>query len=488
MIHHLFSRIWGKRLPRPIKTRQVAPQQRRTQPRAALPEHCTVYDSVVLGIDDAHIDPHAFEVAHTLHEAGYVAYIVGGAVRDLILQKQPKDFDIATDATPEQVKRCFRRALLIGKRFKIVHVIFGKTVIEVSTFRAAQSEATTDDQGRIVDDNVYGTLEEDALRRDFSMNGLYLDPLAQQVFDFHGGIADLQLGVLRMIGDPATRYREDPVRILRAIRFAGKLGVTIHPDTQHPITELAPLLHNVPSGRMFDEAIKLLTTGHIRQTLAFLKETGLNHALQQALGGLWQPILHLSTLDQVTPDFASSCVDLALRRTDERIAQGKSVSAGFLFAALFWPQARDLAVQSQATGEHPFQAIFLAMDQLEAQLLALQIPRRFVADIRELWSLQPRFHKRVAKSAYAMISHARFKSALDFLQLRASLNDAPAELAVWWETFANASDEAQAQLLIEAAEQDAPPAHKKRRKPARHRKLPTNNASSSLSASPQDND
>src|SRR5690554_778973 len=278
------------------------------------------------GIDRRHVSRHAIKVCEVLRQHGFEAYVVGSAVRDLIVGLQPKDFDVATNATPEQIKPLFRRARIIGRRFRLVHVVFGPEIIETATFRAASTPGNghTDEHGRILRDNLFGTHEQDAARRDFTINALYYDPIKEEVIDFHRGVADLKNRVVRMIGDPETRYREDPVRMLRAVRFACKLNGAIDPATSAPIRKLAPLIKNVPASRLFDEMLKLLTCGHAMKCLQQLRELGLLQGLLPVIDDL---------LDQ--PE-GEHFIALALERTDSRVRTGKSVSPSFLFAALLW--------------------------------------------------------------------------------------------------------------------------------------------------------
>ena len=289
-------------------------------------------EPVILGPEEHQIDPknvsaNAVRVTQTLQEAGFKAFVVGGAVRDLLLGVKPKDFDIATDATPEQVKRLFRRAFIIGRRFQIVHVMFGQDLLEVTTFRGNGSDnAPKDEHGRVLRDNSFGPQHEDAARRDFTINAMYYDPATQSVLDYHGGIEDIRAKLLRIIGMPEARYREDPVRMLRVVRFAAKLGFTIEPTTRAPIPVMAPLIDNVPAARVFDEMLKLLLSGHALACLKELRSAGLHHGLL--------PLLDVVLEQPIGMKF----VTLALESTDGRVKAGKGVSPGFLFASLLWHQ------------------------------------------------------------------------------------------------------------------------------------------------------
>jgi poly(A) polymerase len=368
----------------------------------------------------------AVRTCETLQKAGFKAFIVGGGVRDLLLGLKPKDFDVATDATPDQVTKLFRRSRVIGRRFQIVHVMFGRETIEVSTFRALRADAETDEHGRVLRDNVWGTQAEDATRRDFTINALYFDPVADLILDYHDGVKDLQRRTLRMIGDPATRYREDPVRMLRTARFAGKTGFKIEAATRAPIRELASLLHNVPAARLFDEMLKLLQSGHSLESLHSLRNEGLHHGLLPMLDVI---------LEQ--PD-GERFISIALTRTDERVQAGKPISPGFLFATLLWQQVRSRWQKRVAAGETPIPALHEAIDSvLDEQGTKLAIQKRIIGDMREIWALQPRFERRSPGSAQRLFEHMRFRAAYDFMVLRCDAGEAPAELAAWWTRFAD---------------------------------------------------
>lgn len=414
------------------------------------------------GIDRRNVSRHAIKVCEVLRQHGYDAYIVGGAVRDLIVGLEPKDFDVATNATPEQVRPLFRRARIIGRRFQLVHVVFGQEIIETSTFRAPASQnQETDEHGRILRDNVFGSQEQDAARRDFTMNALYYDPHTEEVIDYHQGVADLKKRQIRMIGDPATRYREDPVRMLRAVRFAAKLNGTIDPATRQPIETMASLIDNVPASRLFDEMLKLLTCGHAMDCLRQLRADGLHHGL-------------LPLLDVVLEQPGGErFVELALERTDSRVRAGKTISPSFLFAALLWQQVDSRWKQLRAKGEHNIPALVQAADSvLDEQTEKLAIQRRFSSDMREIWFMQPRFERRMGKTIYRMIEQPRFRAACDFLQLRAAAGEFDSVLAQWWMDLANGNDatradmiEGLARLPRDQSESSAP--RKRRRRPRR---------------------
>ncbi|HNQ76445.1 MAG TPA: polynucleotide adenylyltransferase PcnB [Pseudothauera hydrothermalis] len=403
------------------------------------------------GIAREQISPAARKTCAVLQDAGYKAYVVGGAVRDLLIGHPPKDFDVATSATPEEVRALFRRSRIIGRRFKIVHVMSGPETIEVSTFRAAQ-DAETDEHGRVLRDNVYGTMAEDATRRDFTVNALYYYPTTEQIIDYHHGVADLEQKTLRMIGDPRTRYREDPVRMLRAVRLAAKLGLAIDPAARKPIREMAALLENVPAARLFDEMLKLLFSGYAVRCLKQLREEGLHHGLL--------PLLDVILEQPLGERF----VWLSLENTDERVRADKSVSPGFLFATLLWHQVLAAWESKKAAGEHAQPALFQAMDEvLEVQADKLAITRRIVGDIKEIWALQPRFEKRAGKLPYRLIEQPRYRAGWDFLRLRALSGEIGMDLPDWWERFAHAGHE-EREALLRAVPAAGEAAGKKRRR------------------------
>ncbi len=402
------------------------------------------------GISRDQISPGSRRVCDTLQAEGYKAYVVGGAVRDLLAGAKPKDFDVATDATPEQAKRCFRRSRIIGRRFQIVHAYMGQEIIEITTFRGALGDdAKTDAHGRVLHDNVFGSMAEDAARRDFTVNALYFDPASEQILDYHHGVADLKQKTLRMIGEPKVRYREDPVRMLRAVRLAAKLGLSIDPEARHPIRELASLLENVPAARLFDEMLKLLTSGHAVKCLQQLRAEGLHHGVL--------PLLDV-ILDQ---PLGEKFVMLSLADTDERIRRGKTSSPSFLFATLLWHEVLSVWERIKNGGESPIPALHQAMEEvLNVQGEKLAITRRIATDIKEIWALQPRFEQRSGKRPYGVLEHPRFRAAYDFLCLRAEAGDLDQELAQWWTDFQAAEGETRAQMLLP----DQGGARKKRRR------------------------
>lgn len=406
---------------------------------------------------------------YTLKDAGYEAYMVGGGVRDLLAGIEPKDFDIATNAHPEQVKALFRSCRLVGRRFVICHVRHGNEISEVTTFRGPITDShERDETGRILSDNEYGTLEQDAFRRDFTINALYYDIRDFSIVDFADGVGDLRRGLIRMIGDPELRYREDPVRMLRAVRIADKLGFKLEAATARPIRKLAPLLGEIPAARLFDEVIKVLMSKDAVASFLKLRELGLFDQLF--------PITNRA----IDADARSyNFVVGALFNTAERIKQDASVNPAFLYAALLWPpvvaRMRELIVKQ---GHHPNVASVQACEEVLAQaLLRVAIPKRFSLPMREIWQLQPRFEMRKGGRARRLLTHPRFRAAYDFLLLRAQAGEAPQELADWW-TEAQAGtalppvrEEHRPAESEEGAEQPAAP-RKRRRRGGRRNKRP----------------
>jgi poly(A) polymerase len=378
-------------------------------------------------ISRKNISKAALRVLYRLNEAGYNAYLVGGAVRDLLLGGHPKDFDVATSATPDEVKKLFRNCRLIGRRFRLAHVVYGNEIIEVATFRGTSEEQNEGDRhivdGRIVRDNVWGTIEEDAVRRDFRVNAMYYDISDFSVRDYVGGIQDLEDRVLRLIGDPATRYREDPVRMLRAARLAAKLDFRIDPEASAPFAELGPLLSSVAPARLFDESLKMFLTGHGLKSFRMLEHCGLLKFLFPATARA------LKRGDKAL----RSLIEQGLENTDGRVAEGKSVTPAFLFAVLLWGEVRDLAHTWTTHGKDANEAWSRAAAHVVAeQCQRVAIPRRFTITMEEIWSLQPRFEQIQRKKVFRLLTHPRFRAAFDFLLLRSSESPAIGELGQWW--------------------------------------------------------
>ena len=414
------------------------------------------------GIDPDLVDERAWNVVRTLQERGFEAYIVGGAVRDLLVGLKPKDFDVATDATPEEVKACFRRAFIIGRRFRIVHVVYGRgrdhEVIEVSTFRAhldsndaeqvSGNERTSkkalsnmthavDASGRVLRDNVWGPQDEDATRRDFTVNAMYYDPSVGEVIDYHHGFEDAAKRVIRMIGEPAARYREDPVRIIRAVRFSAKLnalGFKLEPRTAKPLKAMMELLADVPQSRLFDEMLKLLQTGHSIASIAQLKQLGLARGIY--------PLLDVVVERADTP-----FVQVALQDTDRRVGEGKPVAPSFLLACVLWADVRE-GWQARLADMPVFPALQEAMEEVfNARIGDVSGRGKLAGDMREIWSMQPRFEKRSGSAPFGLVEQARFRAGFDFMCLRAEVGEVDVELADWWEDFSLADDESRVALL-----------------------------------------
>ncbi len=405
------------------------------------------------------ISANALRVLYRLRESGFAGFLVGGAVRDLLIGKEPKDFDIATDATPEQVRQLFRNCRLIGRRFRLAHVMYGSEIIEVATFRSnAEMEDDPErvsESGRILRDNIYGSVEDDAVRRDFTCNALYYTIEDFSVRDFVGGFEDCRDHVLRLIGDPETRYREDPVRMLRAVRLAAKLNFRIDPASEAPIRQLGALLQDASNARLFDESQKLFLSGH-------------------ALASL-QGLQRLGVLAQVMPDVdAALCADTsglcqqmlerAMLNTDERVAEGKPVTPAYLFAALLWPvyaagvqgllaEGHSLAVAEQRAADRA----------ILRQCKHIAIPRRFSQQMEEIWFMQTRLHNRQRKRVLRLLAHPRFRAAFDFLELRTSVVPELSEELAFWQSV---QGEARETVLdtVRAEDSDTP------RKPRRRRR------------------
>lgn len=416
-----------------------------------------IYTRSEHSISRKQISENALKVLYRLQKDGFDAYLVGGCVRDLLLGREPKDFDVVTNADPEQVRKVFRNCRLIGRRFRLAHVHFGREVIEVATFRGAgdvQGDSQLTKEGRLLRDNVYGTIEEDVWRRDFTVNALYYNIKDFSVVDYAGGMADHQAGILRPIGDPETRFREDPVRMLRAVRFAVKLGFHLHPDSEKAMHDVAELLAGIPAARLYDEALKLFLSGYALQTFEMLRHYGLFQVLFPATEN------SLAVEDQ---GFPRLLLIKALENSDNRIAEGKTVTAYFLFAAFLWEPVQLRAQQKVNKGI----AEFVAYQEAANEVIAMQVkntalPRHITLAMREVWSLQPKFNARFGSKPSRLITHPRFRAAFDFLLLRAQTGGADLELAKWWETYQNANENEQRKMT-------APPSKAKTGKAPRKR-------------------
>jgi poly(A) polymerase len=431
MIHKFFRRFFSQDSP---------------VPSASASTELCIIPRKQHGVTRNSISPCAIKVTSGLQQAGYSAFVVGGAVRDLLLGLEPKDFDVVTNATPEEVRAVFRRSRIIGRRFRLVHVMCGAETVEVSTFRGnsftnnsneTMTHKHADEHGRILRDNVFGSQEEDAKRRDFTVNALFYDPDSEEIWDYLDGYDDIQAKKLRIIGTPLQRYREDPVRMLRAVRLAAKLDMQIDTATATPIGDLAPLLQNVPPSRLFDEMLKLLLSGHAQTCVADLSARGLYHGL-------------LPMLDMVlTQSLGERFITLALKNTDERVRQEKTISPGFLFAALLWHEVLTAWNAYLASGEKSTPALHRAMsDVLAVQEKKLAIPRRYDAIMKEIWAMQPRFLGRAGRRPFRLLEHPRFRAAYDFMLLRCESGETDVEIGHWWETFQHAKVSEREKMLL----------------------------------------
>ncbi|AWH89584.1 polynucleotide adenylyltransferase PcnB [Limnobaculum parvum] len=435
----------------------------------------TVNDVVIIPraqhtISRKDISDNALKVLYRLNKSGYEAYLVGGGVRDLLLNKKPKDFDITTNATPEQVRKLFRNCRLIGRRFRLAHIMFGPEIIEVATFRGVHSdnndknESQQANNGMLLRDNVYGSITEDAHRRDFTVNSLYYSADDFTLRDFTGGLQDLQQGVIRLIGDPETRYREDPVRMLRAIRFAAKLDMRIETVTAEPITRLAHLLREIPPARLFEEALKLLQAGYGYPTYQLLREQNLFKALFPLIDKHFTPQGD-SNMEKI--------LGQVLKNTDQRLQNGKRVNPAFLFAAMLWyPLVERAQELTQESGLAYYDAFALAMnDILDEQCLTLAIPKRITSLVRDIWQLQLRLPRRQGKKAYKLMEHPKFRASFDLLLLRAEIEKGEVQkLSYWWDEFQQADMQRQKTMLNVLG--DEPSRHRRSRRPRKNTAKP----------------
>ena len=428
-------------------------------PTIARNKHC---------ISKTEISTNALQVINHLNHHGHQAYLVGGSVRDLLLRKAPKDYDVATSATPQQIKKLFRNARIIGRRFKLVHITFQREIIEVSTFRSnlPDDQLQTNDQGMVIRDNVYGTLEQDAWRRDFTINSLYYDVRDGSIVDYTNGFPDVHNKCIQMIGDPGVRYQEDPVRMLRAIRFAAKLHFDIDEQTAKPIFKLGQLINQVSSARLFDEVTKLWQCHESLKAFRLLTQFNLFEKLF--------PWTHLSIQQH---ENALKMIEIALENTDARMKDQRPTTPAFLYAVLLWFPMRDLSLKLQAEEEiHPLAALEKAMGKiLIDQTQIISIPRRFIQLIREIWLLQYRFAKRVGQKPIQLMNHARFRAAYDFLGIRALAGDESLELADWWTQFQDADEATQLKMIEEVQSvSSSKPKRKRRRKKVKKDPEPQN--------------
>ncbi|MCY4045218.1 MAG: polynucleotide adenylyltransferase PcnB [Cellvibrionales bacterium] len=383
---------------------------------------------------DKCISTNALKVISRLKKANFKAYLVGGAIRDILLGKHPKDFDVATDATPEEIRKLFKNALIIGRRFQIVHIRFGREIIEVTTFRGKHEPTETNKkskvsaiskEGMLLRDNVFGNMEEDAERRDFSVNALYLDPDKGAIYDYHNGLKDLDDRALHLIGDPDTRFKEDPVRVLRAARFVSKLDFTLDNDTIASMKAHAPLLHKISPSRLFDESLKLYNAGFGEKMFRTLCE----FELLPYLLFDHKPLSDEQSLPR-------KLADCALKNTDKRLSEGKSITPAFIYAVFLWPTVQRLMDTHKAQDVPLFTAFHLAAT--EAQTLQGQlthIPKRLQTAMREIWELQFRLTQTTPKKAERTVTHPRFRAGYDFLLLREEAGEIPTELGAFWTEY-----------------------------------------------------
>ena len=393
-------------------------------------------------VSRADIHENALKVLYRLHNAGFRSLLVGGCVRDLLLNRHPKDFDVATDAHPEQIKSLFDNCRLIGRRFRLAHILFGRDVVEVATFRGKDAEPEDDSRlnaknGRLLRDNVYGCIDEDVWRRDFTVNALYYNIADFSLIDYTAGIQDIRDRIIRLIGDPQQRYREDPVRMLRALRFAAKLQFTIEPKTAEPIYKMGKLLCDIPPARLFDELLKLFHGGAARASFALLEQYGLMKHLFPATD---------KCLQQQAVPYAQDFLSRVLDNTDQRIAEGKSVTPAFLFSAFLW-----IPIIANFNGKTAQRMNVLEIQKAGSRVLAPQqkataIPRRVTSMMREIWTLQPRLQRYTGRRALQLLSHPRFRAAFDFLVLRAQAGGELQERAQWWTEIQSKAPEEQAQM------------------------------------------
>lgn len=446
MIKALINRLRGKSSTPPVLERVVIPRDQHN-------------------ISRKDISNAALKTLYRLREHGYQSFLVGGGVRDLLLGLHPKDFDIATQATPEQVKQVFGgQCQLIGRRFRLAHVRYGREIIEVATFRAHHSQADGDNHARtsndglILRDNVWGSVEEDAERRDFTVNALYYSIDDFSVWDFAGGLKDLEKRQLRLIGDPETRYREDPVRMLRAIRFAAKLDFSIEASTAAPIHQLGDLLDDISNHRLFDESQKLLSSGHAGRVLELLAEYDLFRHLfpQTRLSGESRRLLQLTAAS-----------------TDARIADGRSVNPAFFFAALLWGNVQEEYQRLLERGEPAVPALQQAGQRVITRQTARTAITRFTAQtMREIWEMQPRIERPRPRQVEALVQQQRFRAAYDFLVLREEAGEDTGGFGAWWTRYQDADLGLQAEMLraLESGGGSGSSGDKKRRRPPRKRK------------------
>ncbi|MEQ1739739.1 MAG: polynucleotide adenylyltransferase PcnB [Methyloglobulus sp.] len=401
-----------------------------------------MYERSEHSISRTQISDNALKVLYRLKKEGFDAYLVGGCVRDLLLGREPKDFDVVTNADPEQIKKIFRNCRLIGRRFRLAHVHFGREVIEVATFRGKGDEQDEKQQlnkeGRLLRDNVYGTIEEDVWRRDFTVNALYYNIKDYSVVDYVGGMEDHKASTLKLIGDPETRFREDPVRMLRAVRFAVKLGFNLDPDCQKAIHTTSTLLESIPSARLYDEVLKLFLSGYAVQTFEMLRHYGLFQVLFPATE---------KSLAVEQEGFPKLFLIRALQNSDNRTAEGKTVTAYFLLAAFLWEPVQTIAKEMIKKGVPEYMAYQDAANEaVSRQVKLTAMPKYITTAMREVWGLQPKFNARVGSKPSRLLTHPRFRAGYDFLLLRAETGGVDSELAEWWTRYQSANENEQRKM------------------------------------------
>ena len=458
---------WLKSLTKKPKSRPHVKKKRARKKRASnqkvrTASHTAKNKAVILsrgehGISRNHIDSNALKVLYRLHKEGYQACLVGGAVRDLLLGLKPKDFDVATDATPDEVNKLFRNCRLIGRRFRLAHVHFGRQIIEVATYRAnhdLSQSGVQDESGRIVRDNVFGGLADDVWRRDFTANALYYDISNFSVIDFVGGYKDIKQQRLCLIGDVETRYREDPVRMLRALRFSAKLGFEIEEKSKTPIYTLGHLLEDIPAARLYEEVLKLFHSGHAVRSFELLLEFDvLKYLFPEAAKSIEQD------------EAVKQMLIIAMKNTDDRIQKDMRVTPAFLFAALLWHPVNSKVHELMEKGMPYSVAIQkVATRVLSQQASSVSIPKRFTSMMRDIWGLQTRFHYRAGKRAMAVLEHEKFRAGYDFLCIRVKAGEVSADQDLkrdceWWTDIQKQTAEQQKNALFSQARK---PGKKKR--------------------------
>lgn len=437
-IANLYRKVLGKNEQQLVEESVDIDSVAQQEPTVHATEHRQILSRNQHTISRSMISDNALKVLYRLNKAGYQAYLVGGGVRDLLLGKTPKDFDVVTDAHPEQIKKLFNNCRLIGRRFRLAHIVFGRDIIEVATFRGHHHQVETSkhakniseqsEDGMLLRDNVYGTIDEDAERRDFTVNAMYYNIKDFSLHVFHGGLDDLNQGTLELIGDPETRYREDPVRMLRAIRFSAKLGLNISERTAEPIRRLAHLLQDIPGARLFEETIKLFLAGHAVETYHQLRHYGLFEQL-------FPKVANLLTKDKNSP--FERFLEKALWNSDKRVAADQPVTPTFFYATLLWgPVAfrqKELANETDLPFNDTLQMAIT--ETIEQQIQVIAVPRRITSDVREIWLLQDRLPRFAGKRAEKLFAQPKFRAAYDFLELRASVEPKVREAVAFWQRY-----------------------------------------------------